>query len=218
MPARDEYPSYPRGESYPRVSATSYEYTDGGRERTSREITPPPPPPPSYQGVVRDVPIPEGIDIRKRRRVSRAQRDKYIAHLRTCYETDMMNEVEFTRRMELAAAAVTEADLQILVDHDLPPFPEPEVPEKSLREQAREAMARMMKSPEKFFRELWVQCVGIVLSFMGAVALAVIPATALLGHHHHDPLAEGVGVFCIVAGVFWFIATVIWTAITIENA
>jgi hypothetical protein len=75
-----------------------------------------------------------------------------------------------------------------------------------------------MKSPEKFFRELWVQCVGIVLSFMGAVALAVIPATALLGHHHHGPLAEGVGVFCIVAGVFWFIATVIWTAITIENA
>ena len=217
------YRDYGREPYPPEIVSSEHVYSDGARHAEQREVTPPPPPPASFEEgkmlpghLLHDVPVPEGVDMRTRKRVSRAERDKYVAHIRMCYEDDRMDEREFTRRMELASAAVTEADLQILM-HDLPGFPGPE-PEAdpTVTEQVRKALGRLAADPLAFLKELWVRIVFIALSFMGSVVLAVIPAVALMSNHH-SRMAEAVATLCIIAGAIWFIVTFVWMAITIEN-
>lgn len=188
---------------------TTYEYTDGSEE--SHTITRKGPPPPSkYIAGNQDGPTPEGVHITSTPRTNGELRRKYTAHLDDMYTDERISEEERDARKALAEKAETDAELRLLIS-DLPGLPVKEEPQPKL------TWAKIKKDFIGSVTQFWNSGVGtfakfalFVSSFVGAIALGVIPACVLLGGvHHPSGVSLGVSITCIGAAVVWIVANIV---------
>jgi hypothetical protein len=201
----DDYGTARRGISG--ATRVEYEYGDGSSETHSMSRKPPASPS-RYITKTQDGEVPEGVTVTSKPRASGALRRKFIEHLGTAFADEYITKEEFDARHAEADKAETDAELRVLIS-DLPSLPAPKVEEKPL-------------TWKKFKKDFWGSVTAVwnsgtgtatkyalfVLTFSGGIALAIVPAFVLLAPRHPLPLAMGLGIFTIVAGVFWTIANI----------